>query len=568
MKRIVFAWFPAWPIERLLRQDPDVGLQGEPLALVTSARRGLVVAAVNAKAAAAGVHPGLALADARALLPALRARASEPQQDRRALKRLAVWCGRYGPGRNIHIGPPPGRDADDAVLDHAIWIDVTGVPHLFGGEAGLLDDLQRRLRGFGLSARLGLADTLGAAHALARCAPPSSHAAQSWVLAPPGQAAHALARLPVDALRLPRAAILTLKRLGLRRIGDLLDIPRSALERRFGDTAIAHGVLARLDQALGRLAEPCRTIVEPPQLAVRRSFPAPLVSADGFEGEVSQLLDELCGVLEARALGARRFRLVLYRADGTAAGLTVGTSMPVREAAHMMLLLADKLSRLDAGLGVDMLAVEVRDAERLDATERPLSSPFQSVMLAGSTALVDRLSNRLGPSRVLFLVPRASHIPERAEVLRPALESPPRDGAGWRAVGVSDRPPVLLRQPEPITVTAEVPDGAPVILTWRRMTRRIAHAEGPARLAPEWWRWLARTQPAADAANGRSGHSSPAEAAAALGEIVPRALVPQTRDYYRLEDVSGAGYWVFRSGAYGHDTEAGPPVWFMHGLFA
>ncbi len=591
MRRIVSIWLPAWPIERMRRQtskadrkdnpgkgtetprnaSPDAAQQDEPLALVATGRHGLVVTAITAAAAAGGVRPGMALADARALLPDLRARPADPAADRRALINLARWCGRYGPGRNIDIGSATGSAPSDLLLDHGLWIDITGVAHLFGGEAALAADLFRKLAGFGLTARIGRADTLGAAYALARFATPNEPHGnkRSWVSSPKGKTAAALAPLPVEALRLDLPAIIALKRLGLRRIGDLYDLPRAALERRFRDAGGNAGALTRLDQALGRTPEPRRPLIEIPDLVVSRAFAAPLVSAEGLEAEARLLIGELCALLDARGLGARRIRLVLYRADGTVADATAGTSAPLRDAARIMSLLADRITTLDAGLGIDMLAAEAPTAERLTPTAVPLAVRMGDTSRADSTTLgelADRLSNRLGANRVTMLVPRASHIPERNQMQRPLLRGP-GDNL-WNAAGplgaimrTAPRPPLLLPCPEPISVTAEVPDGAPAIFTWRRTSRRIARAEGPERIAPEWWRTLAKPPskpavPTPDALGTLQPNSGP-----------PSPGSPRTRDYYRIEDTFGAGYWVFRNGRYGDTTEDGDPAWFLHGFF-
>jgi protein ImuB len=103
---------------------------------------------------------------------------------------------------------------------------------------------------------------------------------------------------------------------------------------------------------------------------------------------------------------------------------------------------------------------------------------------------------------------------------------------------MASRPSFLLSAPEPIAVIAEVPEGPPARFTWRRVERRVARAQGPERIAPEWWREIGR---GTDTKMGR------------------------TRDYYRLEDEGGTGYWVFREGLYGRDEEQ--PAWFLHGLF-
>ncbi len=485
------------------------------LALVETGSHGIRITAVNACAAADGVRVGQALADARAALPSLMSRACEPRRDRAALLRLARWCGRYGPGRN----------ADGA---DGLWIDVTGVAHLYGGEARLIEDVCLRLARFGLTVRAGLADTLGAAHALARFAP---------AIAPPGETEARLASLPVEALRLAPKTVLLLKRLGLRRIGQLYSLPRAALQRRFRSPETAEAVLARLDQALGVRPEPCRPLIEPPPLFVQRAWADPLVSAAGLQAETARLTEDLCAVLDARGLGARRVCLSLYRADGTVAQARAGLSFPCRAPDHLMALLREKLERLDAGFGVDALVLAALHVERRSAQQAALGPRLGEDARAGPALLVDRLTNRLSTARVSRAEPRASHIPERAQARVPALNDlvqAQRKTFPWPLASRPIRPPFLLASPEPIRVIAEVPEGPPARFTWRRVERRVTRAQGPERIAPEWWREIG------------TGAS-------------------RTRDYYRIEDEGGAGYWVFREGFYRADEDQ--PAWFLHGLF-
>jgi protein ImuB len=515
MRRIVSVWLPLWPIERMARAEPAAVPDEAPLALIETGSHGIRITAVNRKAAIEGVRVGAALADARAALPSLMSRASEPGRDRAALFKLARWCGRYGPNRN----------ADGA---DGLWIDVTGVAHLYGGEERLIDDLCARLAALGLTARVALADTLGAAHALARFA-------SSPALALPGETEAKLAPLPVEGLRLATESVLLLKRLGLKRIGQLYHLPRSALERRFRSSKSAEAVLSRLDQALGARPEPRRPLAEPPALCVQRSWADPLVSAAGLEAETARLAMELCAALDARNLGARRVSLSLYRADGTVAQVRAGMSFPCRTPDHLMALLKEKLSHLDAGFGVDVLVLAALHVEGRAAHQDALGPRLGGAARADPALLVDRLANRLGSGRVSRLQPRASHIPERAEAGVPALCASSRKTASPVPLACrAPRPPFLLAAPEPIRVIAEVPEGPPARFTWRRVERRVARWQGPQRVAPEWWREIGKE-------------------------------MSRTRDYYCLEDEAGGGYWVFREGLYGGDAD--PPSWFLHGLF-
>lgn len=587
MLRIVSVWLPAWPIDRLARQSPAQVVTGVPFALVEKGAKGLRISAVNREAALAGAAIGAPLADTRAALPQLLTRPGEPARDRSALVRLADWLGRYGPARNVD-----GADG--------IWIDVTGVAHLFGGEAELARDLVSRLRRLGITARLGLADTLGAAHALARHATrdassgtartsahdgrdtpdePRAHAPGESLrrphaaavggvdtciaIAPAGATRDVIAALPVAALRLEPAAIHLLQRLGLKRIGQLYGIPRSALERRFRsaagarrqtarDLALGAGsVLLHLDQALGMIAEPRRALAEAPETAVRLPFMEPLLTADGLSVALRQAAGTLSAILAERELGGRRFNLALYRVDATVATLETATSVATRDAGHVCRLLAERLDSIDAGFGIDMLVLGADRLEPVGAEQVALTAAGQNDSGTALARLVDRLSGRLGADRVCRLEPVASHWPERAWIRRSLLAE---DG------GISDdtqraetsgplraRPLLLLARPEPIGVIAEVPEGAPVRLLWRRVSRRIVRSEGPERIAPEWWR------------------------AKAAGGDAP-AL--RSRDYYQLEDDTGTRYWVFREGLYARDEvgdgESGDgagPRWYLHGLF-
>ena len=519
-------------------------LHDQPLALVTSGAHGLTISAVNAVAAREGVAIGTALADARAALPSLVSRPAELDKDRLALLKLARWAGRYGPNRH----------ADG---EEGLWIDITGVAHLFGGEDNLLNDLTRRLASFGVAVQAGLADTLGAAHALARFGCPGGAA---WAIAPAAMTREAIAPLPADGLRLDAPRLLLLKRLGLRRIGQLCDIPRDSLARRFRSKDAAAAVLTRLDQALGLAAEPRRPMQTPPVLSVLRCFTDPLISSEPLETATAELCAELAGALSAKGLGAKAVRLALYRADGTTAEVDAAFSAPSRDGPHIMGLLQQKLSSIDAGFGVDLLRLDAVRAERHQMHQDTFAA-HASGARADAGPLIDKLSNRFGAAVVSVLRPRASHIPERAEARVPAIKvalnglryEPPwpyggRPYGGGAYGGGPKRPPFLLNRPEPIDVLAGVPDGPPARFTWRRVERRVARAQGPERIAPEWWRHIALTD---------------------------NQKRPRPRDYYTIEDHDGAAYWVFRHGLYGggdDDEEAcgnaGPPRWFLHGLFS
>ena len=518
---IVSVWLPLFPIERCKRERahrkdgslPDKFIPDDrPFALVGSEERGLVLTAVNAPCFRTGLAAGLGLADARAICPHLLTAPAAPDKDAGALLALARWSARFSPSLNV--------DGEDG-----LWLDAEGIPHLFGGSRVLLAEMERRLTERGFTARLALAETLGGAHAVAR------FGTGSPMIVPAGKIQAALAPLPVEALRLEPNTTSLLRRLGLKRIGQLYDLPRSSLERRFHSRDAAEAVLLRLDQALGRREEPRPPLLPPLHFLARLPFGEPLITHDGIVAGIKQLVAELETDLARASRGASRVMLVIYRADGSTGWIEAGLSAPTREAQHLLRLLLDKIETFDAGFGVDLMVLGASATEPLLPEQTSLAATSGK---ARSRLLIDRLANRLGTRVVRRLFPVQSHLPERAQKMRNVFAGLP----SWTGPSPRNppRPAFLFAKPEPVSVVAEIPEGPPVRFTWRRVTRRVMKSEGPERIAPEWWREL------------------------------PALRKGRPRDYYRIEDEDGCRYWIFREGLYQDNTD-GMPAWYLHGVF-
>src|SRR5437763_1536742 len=214
MRRVMYVFLPSWPIDRLRRSGekrtgstPNLGAaapaDAPPFATVIATGGRRLLAAINPAAAAAGLAPGMPVADALSFLPGLATAEAEPAADSAALTRLAEWCGRYSPW----TAPDHQTNGGDGVK-----IEITGCGHLWGGEAKLVTDLARRLARQHIDHRIAIAGSLGAAWALARFAAESGQPA----LPPPGEERAALAPLPVEALRLDPLTVAGLRRVGLR----------------------------------------------------------------------------------------------------------------------------------------------------------------------------------------------------------------------------------------------------------------------------------------------------------------------------------------------------------------
>jgi protein ImuB len=469
-----------------------------------------VLAAVDPAAALLGLTPGMSLADARARMPELRLVDADPAGDAKALADFADWCGRFSPWTAV--------DGPDGV-----WLDITGCVPLFASEAALAQELVERARHLGFTARAAVADTTGAAWAVARY---GDLPATSVRILAEGTARAALADLPVAGLRLAGEIVQDLKRLGLKRIGDLYGMARAPLAPRFGEA-----VARRLDQALGLLDEPIspRQPVRP--RLVRRVLAEPISTPEAIGHGLTQLMALLCRQLEAEGLGARQVEFACFRVDARVERIAIGTSEPSHAPDHLARLLTEKIARIAPGFGIELLQLRAPAVEAMAPRQLGLDARTESGAVA---PLVDRLANRLGARNVLRLVPENSHLPEGAQRQVSLLDGR-HDGkrAPDRPVA-RPRPIRLLAYPDPIEVMALVPDDPPLMFRWRRVPHRVRRAEGPERIALEWWR-------------------------------EPEAGTDGIRDYYRVEDEAGRRFWLYRRGLYRPES---PTAWFLHGFFA
>jgi protein ImuB len=514
MRHVISLWLPSFSTDRLSRSGrmPVNGAGSpEPLATYRSIGGRLIIDAVDGSDA--NLFPGQSVADARVLVPGLRVVEADPAADARALDDLADWCGRYTPWT-----------ATDGIINGqaGLWLDVTGCDHLFGGPAEMLRDLLARLRKSGYAAAAALAPTPGAASAFARFDP----AASDGMVVTRLELRAKLRRLPLASLRLPLVVVDEVSRFGLTKIGDLYEFARGPLATRFGTV-----LTRRLDQALGRLAEPIspRRPVAPQRSRV--AFTDPITTLPVAEAALSRLLDELCPQLERAALGVRRLELVVYRLDGAVRRLPVGTHEAVRDPAHLFRLTAPHLDKLGIDAGVEIMVLAAAMTEPLAARQLDFAAadPASANLHEAITPVIDRLVSRLGSANVLRPVARASHVPERSQSWQPSLLAHPTAKSASAIRPRAPRPIRLLARPEPVDdVVALVPDAPPRRFSWRGRTHRIRLADGPERIAPEWWRDDART-----------------------------------RDYYRVEDADGQRFWLYREGINGD-----PQRWYLHGFFA
>ena len=546
-RRFLCLYFPRWPMQRLLRAEPE--WRGKPVAVYERGAHGPRLAACSPEAAQLGTQQGMPVSEATALAPDLQVLEIDRAADRSALEKLALWAGRFSPCTGVEqCGPGVGDHPQSLILE------ITGCAPVFDGEENLLRQALKSLARQQLHPRAAIAPTLGAAWALAHFGPPPAHAHAIVPAAPgiePGPELHdALAPLNLAALRLPLSAVAWLNKLGLITIGDVLQQPRAALPSRFGPDLIE-----RLDQALGASPEPFPWLRPPPEIASAQAFEYAIADRELLLHALARRLDAVVRELQRRCRGARSIECWLYReaADPILLEIHLFRSSAVKK--HLLQLLrtrledfrfgAEKNKRSSAAAGLSktievdegfcalslwVTSSELLSTEQLALFARPRGAP------SGLSMTLDRIRTHCGRGSVFRVREADDAQPEFAYRLADCeQDAPPQDAARTELQRTSPqtrqpRPLHLLSEPQPIQLDWPADAHGPRALEWRGDRIALVRALGPERIETGWWRALEN--------QGDAGIA---------------------RDYYTVISPHTAQYWIFRRLA--------DDRWFLHGIF-
>lgn len=498
-KRFVSIWFPHLATDwfSLLRPDRKT----LPFVLTVPSHGRMVITAVSPLALKAGVYTGMALADARTILPSLQAFDDKPTLTTQLLQRIAEWCIRFTPVAAPHL--PDG-----------IVLDASGCTHLWDGEEAYVRDIMTRIVAKGYTVRGAIADTIGAAWAVARFG-------KGVNVVECGMQLQALLHLPPAALRLEDVTLQKLSKLGLRQVKDFVTMPRSALRRRFGPL-----IIQRIAQALGEEEEFIQPVYPIEHYQERLPCIEPIVTRKGIEIALERLLEALCHTLKGEGKGLRSAYFRGYRTDGSAQGVEIGTSRSSHNEGHLFHLFSLKLDTIEPALGIELFVLEATKVEDLSPRQETFWKERGSLQDKGLSELIDRIAGKVGAAAIHRYLPQEHHWPERSVKKTASLEEKP--ATEWQTNKL--RPLSLLTPPEPIDVTAPIPDYPPMNFRYKGTLHKVVKADGPERIEQEWW-----------------------------------ITEGEHRDYYAVEDEDGQRYWLFRLGHY----DAGKTVgWYLHGFFA
>ncbi|TWR25216.1 DNA polymerase Y family protein [Mucilaginibacter pallidiroseus] len=498
-KRFVSIWFRYLKTDWLTIRRPE--LKEVPFVFTLPDRGRIMITAANKLAEAEGAAAGMPVADAKAVVPGLQVFDDKEGRDAKLLKGIGEWCIKYTP--IIAIEHPDG-----------LVFDITGCAHIWGGERAYLKEVITRIKSKGYDVRAAMADTAGAAFAIARFG-------RVKAIIEPGGHLQALMALPTAALRLDDAVLQRLKKLGLHQIKSFVNMPRSVLRRRFGE-----GLLLRLGQALGYADEVLTPLHVIPPYYERLPCLEPIRTATGIEIAITRLLEALCTRLQSEGNGMHLARLTCYRVDGKVQQVQIGTNRATYNVPHLFKLFELKIAGIAPALGIELFVLEALKVEEVTLQQDALWAATSGLDDAGVIELLDRLAGKVGAESILRYLPNEHYWPERS--IKKALSLQENPATDWRTD--RPRPTQLLARPEPVEVSAPIPDYPPMLFIYKGKRHAIKKADGPERIEREWW----------------------------IDE-------GEHRDYYNVEDENGCRYWLFRSGHYA-GTKGNQ--WFIHGFFA
>ncbi|MCA9214453.1 MAG: DNA polymerase Y family protein [Planctomycetales bacterium] len=513
LKRILCAWFPNWPIHRLVVQQPE--FSGKPVVLyVRDSRQRQIVTACSSAAAKRGVRLDMPLVDAATLITSKHffVQPHDPAADHAALAQLCDWCNQFSPLVSLD-------------LPDSLYFDLAGVTHLYGDEPALTTYVARAIHAKGYRPRLAIADTPSAAWAAA-------HFSDSPLTIVPPSAPQALFHLPVAALRLPKATLKKLDRLGIHHIQQLADLPRASLPSRIGKET-----LDRLDYLTGNKLETICNFNRPPTFEQKWLLEHATAHWETIKHIVRTLLERLARQLQRHGHGTHKLAIRFDCAKKQTMSIKIGLYRVSSHPEHFVRLAEMQLDSVRLPSAVECVTVVAGDTEPLEQRQHSLFMHDNRADSREFADLVERLSSRLNADRVVRALPVDDWQSEKAFRYRSLTQDKTeagrvseaklsgharQDSSLINASSFHCRPLRMFFPPQPIDVST-VPDGSPARFHFQG-EQRIANYWGPERLETAWWR----------------------------GACVKR-------DYYRVETETASRFWLFRRLDDDH--------WFLQGCF-
>ncbi len=498
-KRYVAIWFKHIKTDWMQKSKPN--LKDTAFVLAKPDHGRMIITEVSKLAKIKGIYTGMVVSDAKVIYPSLHILDDIPDLNLKLLKNIAYWCIRYSP--IVAIDLPNG-----------IILEATGCTHLWNDEEGYLKDIINKLKSFGYTIRAAMADTVGTAWAVSRYG-------RIKAIIKSGEQYQALMPLPPVALRIDPIVNEKLKKLGLTEIGSFINMQSSALRRRFGTD-----FLLRMQQALGTKEEYIESVMPSIEYSERLPCLELIQTQTGIEIALQTLLEKLCNRLLKEGKGLREVSFTCYRIDNKIEKISIHTNHASNNPKHLFKLLQYKIETIEPALGIELFILEAPKVEKVTSIQQTFWTTNGSLESREIAELLDNIETKLEKNVLIHrYFPDEHHWPERSFKNITSLKE--KSVIEWPKEKI--RPANVLPVPQPIKVTAPIPDYPPMNFQFNNKLHKVVKADACERIEAEWW-----------IEGGKH------------------------RDYYIVENEEGKRYWLYRLGHYNEEEN---PQWFMHGVF-
>ncbi|MBL8854700.1 MAG: DNA polymerase Y family protein [Planctomycetaceae bacterium] len=530
-KRVLCLQLPNWPIQRLLREQPE--LRHQPVVLYGKlGRQPRCVWACNELALAQGVRLGMPMVEAKRRFDGFQ-QAIDQAADLAALEQLAVQCQRFSPYCGVRPANPHRWGLDTLLLD------IAKTAKFFGGETSLLQQVRDYFQQQGFYVR-GVAagnwaTAWGLAVHVAYAALDQDQVAgdeHSWTIAlTPTTEKSLIAALPVAALRVAEDTCQKLRELGIETIAQVQQLPAASLPARFGPE-----LNVRLSEIAGQTSEKIEVCAAATTYHQWRNLEFPTVDLEVLQHHVRNLLEELLPPIAAKQSGVMSLLCQWFSAEAPPLETSLRLVQPVQSIDYLMQLLQLQWERVQLPGEINAVHVLIPAIAVDKPKQQWLFEDSEDTCLRNRSSLLDRLSSRLGADRVVQLRWQAQALPERQFVprvrcLRQAKPTKTDKPLSAHSLRLLERPTRLYIEPQPLKASVErflIPDSrfwVPAKFQANGRPQTVQQAVGPERIESQWWegRWV-------------------------------------RRDYYRIHTETSQRFWIYQ--------EIGTGRWWLHGEFA
>ena len=413
----------------------------KPLAVVESSN---TIIAINKPSRSLGIKNGMSLSAAYALSNLIEVKHQNKNEEVKKLEEIAISLFKYSSQISIN-------------LPNSILIEIGASIKLFRDTEHLKNQIKKTIFELGLNAQTAVSPTpLGAIW----LAPQQTEATALTIDDLPQH----INSLPISTIESKNISDIQPSDVGIKTIGELLRIPRSAVTRRWGPH-----ILDQLDRAFGKKPDPYPPFLLPYRFNTKISLNLPASSVTELLFGIHRIIQTMTNYLQVKQRGVIKFKLTITSEENFAHDFSFKLSVPSRNSKHLTNLVQERLNR-------ETIPSRIESIQLKSIRELPITPSSQSLIPQSEHTeldrgqLIDQLQARVGEHSVYGITVYADHRPENS--WRTTIP-----GEQHHHTPLSHRPSWLLRTPKALISISDIP----------QLRGPLTILNGPERIETGWW---------------------------------------------------------------------------------